>query len=68
MTKDQLRAWRKSRDLTQKEAAAELEVSLPQYQKWEQGQAPVRRLAVKYINLMRDMDSLKNRIALSLEH
>jgi len=49
MTKEQIKAWRKTAKLTQVEAAKHLCISRAQYQQWEDGRTPVPPLVDKYI-------------------
>lgn len=52
MTPHQLKLWRKAHNMTQVQAADELECTRSQYQRWEDGRSPVNKLAAKYIDLL----------------
>lgn len=52
MSSKELRKWRESWGMTQKQAAAYLNYSLRQYQRFEEGQSPVPPRLQKYISLV----------------
>ena len=59
MTRDELKSVRASFGLTQTEMAKRLRTGLRQYQKWENGEAPIRPIVVLAVELLQAVKGTK---------